>query len=128
MMFPRVHGAHQLLSQIGPNMLVLVDAGITSAGFFEHVRTQRAHVLGALQAGAWEHLPTQRRLADGSRLCWVPPTRNVQYPSQRGMWVRIISYRVTDERVAGSGQGISLGHHPAQSTAGSGSGAHRTLS
>jgi hypothetical protein len=80
-------------------MLVLVDAGITSAGFFEQVRTQRAQVLGALQAAAWEHLPKQRRLADGSLLCWVPPTRNVQYPSARGMWVRIISYRVTDERL-----------------------------
>jgi hypothetical protein len=94
------HGVHQLLAQIGPNMLVLVDAGITSAGFFEHVRRQGGHALGALQAGTWEHLPHQRRLADGSRLSWVPPTRNAQYPSQRGMWVRIISYRVTDERVA----------------------------
>jgi hypothetical protein len=98
-----VHGAHQLLSQIGPNMLVLVDAGITSAGFFEHVRKQRGHALGALPAGTWEHLPRQRRLADGSLLAWVPPTRNLQYPSERGMWVRIISYRVTDERVAGTG-------------------------
>jgi Transposase DDE domain/Insertion element 4 transposase N-terminal len=94
-----VHGAHQLLSQIGPNMLVLVDAGITSAGFFEHVRTQGGHALGALQAGIWEQLPKQRRLVDGSVLAWVPPTRNVQYPSERGMWVRIISYRVTDERL-----------------------------
>jgi hypothetical protein len=94
-----VHGAHQLLSQIGPNMLVMVDAGITSAGFFEQVRNRRSHALGALQAGTWEHLPKQRRLADGSVLAWVPPTRNAQYPSQRGMWVRIISYRVTDERL-----------------------------
>jgi hypothetical protein len=108
-----VHGAHHLLSQIGPNRLVLVDAGITSAGLFEHVRTQGGHVLGALQAGTWEHLPNQRRLADGSVLAWVAPTRNAQYPWRRGMWVRIISYRVTDERVAGSGQGVSLGDHPA---------------
>jgi hypothetical protein len=99
-----VHGAHQLLSQMGPNMLVLVDAGITSAGFFEHVRKHRGHALGALQAGAWEHLPKQRRLADGSVLAWVPPTRHVQYPSERGMWVRIISYRVTDERLGEPGK------------------------
>src|SRR6266568_5327594 len=46
-----VHGAHRLLEQIGPNMLVMVDAGITSGGFIEHVREQRAHVLGALEAG-----------------------------------------------------------------------------
>src|SRR5438105_10096799 len=107
-----VHGAHQLLTQIGPNMLVLVDAGITSAGLFEHVRTQGGHALGALQAGTWEHLPHQRRLADGSVLAWVAPTRNAQYPWQRGMWVRIISYRVTDERVARTRQGVSFGDHP----------------
>jgi hypothetical protein len=51
-----VHGAHQVLSQIGPNMLVLVDAGITSAGFFEHGPRQRSHALGALEAGAWRAL------------------------------------------------------------------------
>src|SRR2546422_8819393 len=31
-----VHGAHRLVEQVGPNMLVLVDAGITSGGFLEH--------------------------------------------------------------------------------------------
>jgi len=99
-----VHGAHRVVEEIGPDMLVLVDAGITSGGFFEHVRERRAHVLGALEAGAWDHLPRQRRLADGSVLAWVPPTRGVQYPMQRGMWVRIISYRVTDERLGEVGQ------------------------
>src|SRR5437762_12016597 len=29
-----VHGAHRLLSQVGPNMLVLVDAGITGGEGF----------------------------------------------------------------------------------------------
>jgi hypothetical protein len=96
-----VHGAHYLLSQVGPNMLVMMDAGITSGGFLEHLREQHAHGLGALEAGAWEHLSRQRRLADGSVLAWVPASRpgSVQYPLRRGMWVRIISYRVTDERL-----------------------------
>jgi hypothetical protein len=94
-----VHGAHRLLEQVGPNMLVLVDAGITSGGVFERLREQRAHGLGALQAGAWDHLEQQRRLADGSVLAWVPPSSRVQYPMRQGMWVRIISYRVTDERL-----------------------------
>lgn len=94
-----VHGAHHLLEQIGPDMLVLMDAGITSGGFLEQVREQRAHGLGALQAGAWEQLSHQRRLADGSVLAWVPPTSRVQYPMRQGRWVRIISYRVTDERL-----------------------------
>lgn len=96
-----VHGAHRLLDQVGPDTLVLMDAGITSGGFVEHLRTQHAHGLGALEAGAWENLTRQRRLSDGSVLAWVPPSRSGQahYPLREGMWVRIISYRVTDERV-----------------------------
>ncbi|MFL5587876.1 MAG: IS4 family transposase [Ktedonobacteraceae bacterium] len=96
-----VHGAHRLLEQIGPQTLVLMDAGITSGGFLEHVRERKAHALGALEAGAWEQLAHQRRLADGSVLGWVGPTRPSQacYPVHQGMWVRIISYRVTDERL-----------------------------
>ncbi len=101
-----VHGAHHLLEQLGPNMLVMVDAGITSGGFVEHVRQRGAHVLGALEAGVWEHLSHQRRLADGSVLAWVGPTRpgHAQYPVRRGIWVRIISYRVTDARLGEPGQ------------------------
>ena len=96
-----VHGAHRLLEQVGPDMLVMMDAGITSGGFCEHVRQRGAHALGALEAGAWEHLGQQRRLADGSVLAWVGPTRagQAQYPVRQGVWVRIISYRLTDERL-----------------------------
>ena len=82
-----VHGAHRLLEEVGPNMLVMVDAGITSGGFLEHVRKQKAHVLGALEAGVWEQLRHQRRLADGSVLAWVGPTRAIRMrtiPCARG--------------------------------------------
>src|SRR2546429_3840039 len=101
-----VHGAHRLLEQIGPEMLVLVDAGITSGGFLEHVRERRAHALGVLETGAWEQLAHQRRLAEGSVLAWVGPTRpsHARYPLRRGMWVRIISYRVSDERLGEPGK------------------------
>ena len=68
-----VHAAHRLLDELGPDTLLLVDAGIISGGFLEHARQRQIHVLGALQAGVWEHLPGQRRLADGSVLVWVPP-------------------------------------------------------
>src|SRR5712691_8618937 len=101
-----VHGAHHLLEQVGPEMRVLMDAGITSGGFLEHVRERRAHALGALETGAWEQLAHQRRLADGSVLAWVGPTRPSQahYPLRRGMWVRIISYQVSDERLGEPGK------------------------
>jgi hypothetical protein len=99
-----VHGAHRLLEGVGPEMLVMTDAGITSGGFFEHVRKRGAHALGALEEGAWETLPKQRRLGDGSVLVWVPPTHHVRYRMQHGMWVRIISYRFTDERLGEKNQ------------------------
>jgi hypothetical protein len=101
-----VHGAHRLLEEVGPNMLVMVDAGITSGGFLEHARKQRAHVLAALEAGVWEQPRHQRRLADGSLLAWVGPTHpgHAQYPLRRGMWVRILCYRLTDERLGEPGQ------------------------
>jgi hypothetical protein len=99
-----VHGTYRLLSQIGPDMLLLVDAGLISGAFIEQVRARRAHVLGALEAGAWEHPKTARRLADGSVLAWVTPSHTSRYRQQRGMWVRIISYRVTDARVGEPGK------------------------
>ena len=100
-----VHGAYRLLSQVGPDMLVLVDAGLISGAFIEQVRARRAHVLGALEAGAWEQPRKARRLADGSVLAWVTPSHGgSRYRQQRGMWVRIISYRVTDARLGEPGK------------------------
>jgi Transposase DDE domain/Insertion element 4 transposase N-terminal len=100
-----VHGAHRLLEQVGPDMLVMADAGLISGGFIEHARERRAQVLGPVEVGVWENLSQQRRLADGSVLVWVPPTPTgqAQYRVQRGMWVRIISYRITDERLGEKG-------------------------
>src|SRR5207248_3719110 len=42
----------------------------------------------------------------GSVLAWVGPTRPSQahYRVRRGMWVRIISYRLTDERLGEPGK------------------------
>ncbi len=99
-----VHGAHRLLMQVAPDTLLMSDAGITSGGFLQAVRHGRSHALGALEAGAWEHLPIRRRLADGSVLAWIPPSTGVCYPMTEGMWVRIISYRLTDERLGEVGQ------------------------
>lgn len=94
-----VHGSYRLLAQVGPDMLVLVDAGLISGAFIEQVRARRAHVLGAVEAGAWEQPKQAHRLRDGSLLAWVEPAHGGRYRQQQGMWVRIISYRVTDARL-----------------------------
>src|SRR5512142_873248 len=86
-----VHGAYRLLAHLGPDTLLLVDAGLISGAFIEQVRERGAHVLGALEAGAWEQPKKVRRLADGSVLAWVEPAHGARYRQKRGMWVRIIS-------------------------------------
>ena len=93
------HGAHQLVKLMEAETFFLVDAGITAGGFFEQVREQKGHVLGAVPAGTWTNLSKQRRLVDGSVLAWVNPSKRVKFPMKSGMWVRIISYRLTDERL-----------------------------
>lgn len=101
-----VHGAHRLLSQVGPNKLVMVDAGLTSAGLLERVRARGAHLLSAVEKGAWEHVGKRRRLSDGSELVWLPAQRPSAacYPLRQGRWVRIISYRLSDERLGEPGK------------------------
>ena len=125
-----VHAAHRLLDELGPDTLLLVDAGIVSGGFLEHARERRVHVLGALEAGVWEHLPGKLRLADGSVLVWVPPSPKGQalYPVRRGLWVRIISYQVTDERLGEPGQVYRLVTTLLKYASGPGPGTHRTVS
>ncbi len=85
-------------------MLLLVDAGLISGAFIEQVRARGAHILGALEAGAWEQPKRCRRLRDGSVLAWIEPAHGGRYRQQRGMWVRIISYRVTDARLGEPGK------------------------
>ncbi len=103
-----VHGAYRLLTQVGSDMLLLVDAGLISGAFIEQVRARRAHLLGALEAGAWEQPKRCRRLRDGSVLAWIEPAHGGRYRPQQGMWVRIISYRVTDARLGEPGKEYRL--------------------
>ena len=100
------HGAHRLLDQIGPNQLITMDAGITSAGFLERVRSQRAHALGQLEAGVWEHPRESHRLSDGSSIIRLSPTdkKKTKYPLNQPIWVRIIRYQFTDERLGEKGK------------------------
>ncbi len=99
-------GRTACLSRLVPTCWCWWTQASPRAAFSSTCASARAHVLGALEAGAWEHLSQQRRLADGSVLAWVVPRDLAQahYPVRRGMWVRIISYRVTDERLGEVGK------------------------
>jgi hypothetical protein len=98
-----VHGSHTLLCLIGRDMLLLVDAGIISAGFVQAVRNCGGHVLASLPSGMWEKGP-RRRLSDGSELVQLRPNKRGCYPLTKPIWVRIISYRITDQRLGEVGK------------------------
>ncbi len=98
-----VHGSHLLLNLVSRDMLVLVDGGIISAGFVQAVRDRRAHVLASLPSGAWKK-GKRIRLSDGSELVQLKPNKNCCYPLRKPIWVRSISYRVTDSRLGEVGK------------------------
>jgi Transposase DDE domain/Insertion element 4 transposase N-terminal len=98
-----VHGSHMLLRLVSRDMLVLVDGGIISAGFVQAVRDRGAHVLASLPSGMWEK-GKRIRLTDGSELVQLKPNDRCCYPLRKPIWVRIISYRVTHERLGEVGK------------------------
>jgi hypothetical protein len=98
-----VHGSHLLLNLVSHDMLVLVDGGIISAGFVQAVRDRRAHVLASLPSGAWKK-GKRIKLRDGSELVQLKPNKNCCYPLRKPIWVRIISYHVTDSRLGEVGK------------------------
>src|SRR5260370_16545478 len=102
-----VHGSHALLCLIGRNMLLLVDAGIISAGFVQAVRNRGGHVLASLPSGMWEKGP-RRRLRDGSQLVQLNPNRRGCDPLNQPIWVRSTSYRITYERLLATAHAYPL--------------------
>ncbi|HEX3639919.1 MAG TPA: IS4 family transposase [Ktedonobacteraceae bacterium] len=98
-----VHGSHALLHLICCNMLLLVDAGIISAGFVQAVRNRGSHVLASLPWGVWKK-GKRHRLSDGSELVQLKPNKRGCYPLDKPIWVRILSYRITDERLGEVGK------------------------
>jgi hypothetical protein len=99
-----VHGSHLLLCSVSRDMLVLVDGGIISAGFIQAVRDRGGHVLASLPSGMWEKGYERIKLCDGSELVRLTPNKGSCYPLRKPIWVRIISYRVTDERLGEVGK------------------------
>jgi hypothetical protein len=94
-----VHGAHRLLEQVGPDMLVMVDAGITSGGFVSMCVSAERMPWGPWKPGrgnSWPPTPPGGWLGAG---LGGPTSRSGPLSSASGMWVRIISYRLTDERL-----------------------------
>jgi len=94
--------AYDLLERLEADMLVLHDAQFTGLLFWQAIRARRAHVLGPLPE---HHLPTYlRQLCDGSYLAAYVPSPCQQREGIKPLLVRVIEYRITDERLGEPGR------------------------
>lgn len=67
-----VHAAHRLLDQVGPDMLVMSDAGITAGGFFEHVREWEPMHWGRWKPGPGNICPSNNACVMARCWCGFP--------------------------------------------------------
>ena len=89
--------AQQVLPSLGPGMLLLHDAQFTSLRFWQDIRARRAHVMGPVPS---HHLTSYlRQLSDGSYLAVYQPSKEQMKEGIKPLLVRVIEYRITDERL-----------------------------
>jgi len=94
--------AYDLLPRLETDMLVLHDAQFTGLQFWQAIRARRAHVLGPLPQ---HHLSSYlRQLNDGSYLAAYVPTQQQQREGIKPLLVRVIEYRISDERLGEPGR------------------------
>lgn len=85
----------RLLRSVESDMLVMVDAGLSSYDLVAGVLERGAQVLVRGHASRkWQGL---RYLADGSFLAWMQPTDNSNNPQADALLVRVIRYTLADE-------------------------------
>lgn len=97
-----VHGAFALLSHLKRGMLLLHDANFFGGAYLEALCAQGVLSLGALSATV--ALRRRRNLPDGSYLAELLPNEQAVYRMQKPLWVRILEYQLTDERLGEPGQ------------------------
>ncbi|HEV2582152.1 MAG TPA: IS4 family transposase [Ktedonobacteraceae bacterium] len=97
-----VHGAFGLLPKLERGMLLLHDANFFGGAYLEALSAKGIRSLGALASTV--ALTRRRNLPDGSYLAQLVPNAQAVYPMQRPLWVRIIEYQLTDERLGDPGQ------------------------
>ena len=86
--------AWRLLRSVKANMLVLIDAGLTSFDYVYRIQAAASHILAPPASGA--KLKVARRLSDGTYLTWLKPTHRSRHRAARPIQVRVITYHVND--------------------------------
>jgi hypothetical protein len=102
-----LHGAYALLPRLGRGMLLMHDANFFGGAYLEALNANGVRALFALPSTV--ALERVRNLPDGSYLARLKPQRRAVYPMQQPLWLRIIEYQVTDERLGELGHVYRLG-------------------
>ena len=94
--------AHHFLPKLSADMFLLHDAQFTGPRFWREVRACGAHAMGPLPS---HHLSSYlRQLSDGSYLAVYQPSAAERREGVKPVLVRVIEYRITDERLGEPGK------------------------
>src|SRR5712691_2319070 len=97
-----LHGAYALLPQVSRGMVLMQDANFFGGAYLEALNAKGVWALVALPSTV--ALKRWRNLPDGSYLARLLPNAQAVYRMQRAVWVRVIEYQITDERLGEVGQ------------------------
>ncbi len=96
-----LHGAYALLPQLSRGMLLMHDANFFGGAYLEALNAKGVLALFALPSTV--ALQRRRNLPDGSYLALLKPNPRAAYAMQKPLWVRVIEYQITDERLGEPG-------------------------
>src|SRR5258706_2482594 len=96
-----IHGAYAILPWLQRGMLLMHDANFFGGAYLEALTAKGVLALFALASTV--AVERVRNLPDGSYLALLKPQGRVVYPMKRPLWLRVIEYQVTDERLGEPG-------------------------
>ena len=102
-----IHGAYALLPKLVRGMLLMHDANFFGGAYLEALNAKGVRALFALPSTV--ALKRVRNLPDGSYLALLKPQAKALYPMQRPVWLGVIEYQITDERLGEPGHVYRLG-------------------
>ena len=97
-----LHGAYALLPHLSRGMLLMHDANFFGGAYLEALNAKGVLALFALPSTV--AVQRRRNLPDGSYLARLKPNARAVYPMQQPVWVRVIEYQITDERLGEPGR------------------------
>lgn len=102
-----IHGAYALVPQVERGMLLMHDGNFFGGAYLETLNAKGVPALFALPSDV--ALWRRRNLPDGSYLALLRPHAGLKYPMKKALWLRVIEYHISDERLGEPGKVYRLG-------------------